>query len=215
VSTRTLGLALFGIGAATVVGVSWVAPWWTSPVWSSAPTAHFDGTAWAVFGPIFMAMSIAMPVGMVLTVCGVMLLGKDGAERTWPPIVAALLVCGSLFYPPTLGFYPVVFGIAGGFILVFFFGSLWYWASRRRRLAPARKVSADLQMLGYVLFLLAAVQLCAVLGNPFSGLLVPERLEPGDLPYQYSMATRSIIYLAAGWGMLFVAHLREARADSQ
>jgi hypothetical protein len=31
------------------------------------------------------------------------------------------------------------------------------------------------------------------------------------MPYQYSMATRSIIYLAAGWCMLFVAHLREAR----
>ena len=69
-------------------------------------------------------------------------------------------------------------------------------------------------MLGYIFFLLAALQLCAVLGNPFSGLLVPERIEPGDMPYQYSMATRSIIYLAAGWCMFFVVHLREARADT-
>jgi hypothetical protein len=69
-------------------------------------------------------------------------------------------------------------------------------------------------MFGYVFFLLSALQLCAVLGNPFSGLLVPERIEPGDMPYQYGMATRSILYLAAGWCVLFVAHLREARAES-
>jgi len=43
---QKIGLILFLIGALIIFGVSWITPWFTSPIWSSAPPEHFERTVW-------------------------------------------------------------------------------------------------------------------------------------------------------------------------
>ena len=80
---KTLGSILLLIGALIIFGTSWVAPWWTSPVWSSAPPEDFEGTAWAAFGPIFMLMSIGVPIGIILFTIGILILVAARKTSIW------------------------------------------------------------------------------------------------------------------------------------
>ena len=81
---KKVGLILFLIGALLIFGVGWVMPWYTSPVWSSAPPEHFEGTVWEAFGPIFMAMSFITPMGILLISIGTLLLGESIKSYIWP-----------------------------------------------------------------------------------------------------------------------------------
>ncbi len=79
-----------------------------------------------------------------------------------------------MLYPATLGYYPALFGIAGGLILVLFFAAVWFWARKRSMLLGRAKTAADFQLVSYVFFLLTALLMCSLLENPFSGLFFPE-----------------------------------------
>jgi len=210
--TKTIGLILFWIGAVYMFVASWLIMWWVAPMWRNSPPEQFNGTIWAFGGPVFMFISFSVPLGIVLTAIGMLLYAESKKPRMWPFVIfviGGVLVALSMLFPPTLGYYPVVFGISGGLILVFFFTALWYWARNRRTLEGPAKTAADLQLVSYVFFLLTASVLCALLGNPFSGLYFPEKvLQHNALPFHYSMGTKVVIYLALGWLFTFLSQYK-------
>jgi hypothetical protein len=107
---------------------------------------------------------------------------------------------------PTLGYYPVFFGISGGLILLLFLAVLWYWARNRRPLDAGSKTSSDLQMASYVFFFVAASMLCSTLGNPFSGLYFPDKVLQDDaLPWHYSMGVKIVGYFILGFLFNFLS----------
>ncbi|MGD2216525.1 MAG: hypothetical protein PVJ64_07200 [Gemmatimonadales bacterium] len=221
-NAKRIGLVLFWVGAALLFTGSWLIMWWIAPIWSGSPPEQFEGTAMAAFGALFMAIAISAPLGILLAALGMLLYAEGEKPRTWQfsVLVAGLvLVAASMMFPATLGYYPVLFGISGGMILVLFFAAVWYWARRRRTFGGAAKTAADFQLVSYVFFLLTALLMCSLLGNPFSGLFFPEKvLEQQALPLHYAMGTKAVIYFALGWLFTFLRQriyykaAREARS---
>jgi hypothetical protein len=102
---------------------------------------------------------------------------------------------------------------SGGLILLFFFAALWLCAKKRRTLEGAARTAADFQVLSYIFFLLTAFLMCALLGNPYSGLYFPERvIEQNALPWHYSFGTKAVVYLALAWFFTFLSHYKAAQA---
>lgn len=198
-----LGLVLFWVGTAYVVAASWAAMWWLAPVWRNTPAREFEGTIWAWEGPVFMTIALSVPLGLFFAAVG-MLVHARSAEHGRGPTVAfvagGLLVGASMLFPPTLGYHPTFFGVAGGLIYLFFFSALWYWGKNRRDLTGKARAAADCQLASYVFFLLTASLACTLLGNPYSGLYFPQRvLAEQSLPYHYAMGTKMAIYFVLGW----------------
>lgn len=203
---KRLGFGLFTLGAAYIFGASWLAMWWVAPVWRNTPAEQFDGTVWAFGGPVFTTIALSVPVGILLIVTGTTLYA--GAERSRVTVFAtgAALVAISMLLVPTLGYYPVFFGVSGGLILVLFLAVLWYWARNRRSLDESARISSDLQMASYVFFFAAASMLCSTLGNPFSGLYFPDKVLRDDaLPWHYSMGVKIVSYFLLGFLFNFLS----------
>ena len=173
---KKAGLILFIIGSLLIFGVAWVMPLYTSPVLSSGQPEQFEGTVWEAFGPIFMAMSLLTPAGILLIAIGTLLLGNTIRSHILPYSLGILLVILSFLFPPTLEYYPNLFGIGGLFISLFFFGILWFWAQNHRNINDAAKLASVYQLMGYIFFFLIALLMCTLLGNPFSGLYFPEKV---------------------------------------
>jgi len=103
-----------------------------------------------------------------------------------------------------------LFGFLGGAILILFFSTLWYWARARLGSGSVGNAADIFQLFAYIFFFLTASTLCALLGNPFSGLFFPEKvIQDSALPYYYSMGTKIAVYLALGW--LFTLLCQHAR----
>ena len=211
---QKVGLLLFLIGAFFIFVVSWITPWFTSPVWSSAPPEHFEGTVWEAFGLIFMLMSFLTPAGILMIAIGALLLGDSAKSHIWPYTIGIISVVFSFLFPPTLGFYPIMFGVAGFFISIFFFAILWYWAKSHRSLKEPAKAASIYQLISYIFFFLIALLMCTLLGNPFSGLYFPERvMEQNALPFHYSFGTKVAIYFVLAMFFTFLYQFKKAQIE--
>lgn len=207
--TEKFGLVIFWLGAAYMFVASWLVMWWVAPIWQNSPPEEFIGTIWEFGGPVFTIIALSVPVGVLLTAIGMLLYSESARPQLWPFavfVIGGVVVALSMLFPPTLGYYPVLFGISGGLILVLFFAVLYYWANNRKTLSGSAKIAADLQLVSYVFFLLAASLMCSLLGNPFSGLYFPEKvLQYEALPFHYSMGTKAVIYFVFGWVFNFLS----------
>jgi hypothetical protein len=202
----TIGASLFVIGAAAIFISSWLVMWWIWPIWHNTPASSFEGTIWAFGGPVFMAIALASPTGFLLLAIGAMLHAGPGGPtggRLAALIGVAVLLWLSTLIAPTLSYVPVLFGVGGGLILLFFIVTLWQWANRRAALTGDTARAADLALAGLLCFFAAAPLLCALLGNPYSGLFFPERVIQDDaLPWHYAMGTKILLFLVAGWAFM-------------
>jgi len=195
--SRTATLA-FGTGAALLFVNSWVVPWYTSPVWLSQPASEFEGTKWAVFGPIFAATALTAPLALLLMSLGALALSK---KREHVGAIGAVLVVSilSMLGPAgTMEYHPVLFAAAGGAILLFATAGLWFWAKKQSLMENKYNVGSSFRCVSYVFLVMASLQLCALLGNPFSGLFHAgrTRVNPGSWPFLYAIGSRAAIYLA-------------------
>ena len=200
---RMLGLALFWVGGLYIFCASGLAMWWIAPIWRNTPAIEFENTIWAFGGPVFMAIALSVPVGVALCSIGMVLYSSLGGAG-WGAIgllLSGLTVLGaSVMTAPTLAYFPNLFGMIGGGIVLLFLATLWYWA-RVRVVAGTQSHLADIfQLFSYICFYLTASTSCAMLGNPYGGLFFPEAILREDaLPYYYSMGTKVAVYLLLGW----------------
>lgn len=74
-----------------------------------------------------------------------------------------------------------LYGIGGGIIIICFLISVWSWAKKRSTIEVGHRLTADLRIISYLFFLIAAWGLCGLLGSPLFGLrlcitaCIPER----------------------------------------
>ena len=215
IGASKIGLIMFWVGAVMVFTGGWLAMWWLFPIWANSPPEQFDGTIMAVEGPVYMLIGLSSPLGIVLAAIGILLCAESEKSRMWPFAVGVMLIALGMLVLPTLGYYPVLFGISGGLILLSFFAALWYWAKKRRTLVGPARTAADFQLVSYVFFLFVAMLMCMLLGNPFVGLYFPEKvLEYNGLPVLYSMGTKAAIYMALGFFFTFLSHYKAAQAEA-
>ncbi len=214
-SKHTLGLTLFWIGGLYIFCASWLAMWWIAPIWRNTPATEFEGTIWAFGGPIFMTIALSVPVGLALSSIGMALysdLGKAGWKLNGVLIVGLLVIGASNLVVPTMAYYPNLFGIIGGSIVLLFLLTLWYWARVRIELGTPSHLADVFQLFSYLFFYLTASTSCALLGNPYGGLFFPETiLREASLPYYYSMGTKVALYLLLGWLCTLVSQFARYR----
>lgn len=133
--TKKVGLGLFWVGVIYMISASWLAMWWIATIWRDTPADQFTGTIWAFSGPVFMTIALSMPLGIFLTVVGIYLHSRSTEAKTWPFlifVVGGVLISLSMLFPATSSYYPVLFGIAGGLIYLFFFAAIWYWGKNHK-----------------------------------------------------------------------------------
>lgn len=213
---QKFGFVIFLIGALYMFVMGWLVMWWALPLWRSALPEEFNGTILEVGGPMFMAMAFSVPVGILFGVLGMLLYAEAKKSRIFHFAIVAVFIIVTMMFPPTLGYYPIMFGILGGLILVLFFGILWIWAKGRQKLEGSARTAADLQTISYMFFFAAASLICTLLGNPFTGLYFPEMvLEYSSLPYSYSFGTKIIVYLALGWLFALLGHYKAVQGKSK
>jgi len=215
---KTIGLAMFWIGTIYIFGASWLAMWWIAPVWKKTPIEEFEGSAWAFEGPIYSLIGLSLPIGIILAAIGLMISSKEKQHTAWQfyTFVGVILFASfSIILLPTLDYYPIAYGVLGLFIFLFFTGSIWLWAKKRKTLNGKDGTIADLKLMSYVFFYLAANFSCTLLGNPISGLFFPEKvLHYESLPVYYAMGLKQALYYALGFFFIFISNCMAARNES-
>ncbi len=150
-----------------------------------------------------MTIALSVPVGLALASIGMALysnLGKAGWKLNGMLIIGLVVIGASNLAVPTMAFYPNLFGIIGGGIVLLFLLTLWYWARVRIELGTQSHLADVFQLFSYLFFFLTASTSCALLGNPYGGLFFPETiLRDASLPYYYSMGMKVALYQLLGW----------------
>ena len=93
--------------------------WWIWPIWHETPAAEFEGTIWAFGGPVFMAISLTTPTGLLLVAIGAVLRSGAGGPsgcRLLALIGFAALIWLSFLVAPTLAYMPMMFGVGASLI---------------------------------------------------------------------------------------------------
>ena len=151
-------LVIYYLVATVVLGVKYVYEWYpltagvgyTIMVWSvylSVPLAAILAGAGA-------AIAVGTPRGRLWSMIGVLV-----AALLAPILVDVFLVISSFVNrsDPWTGSWPaVVFGTGGTLIIISVLLTCWFWAQAHAKPRPATRRGADLRLLAYVLFGMAA-----------------------------------------------------------
>jgi hypothetical protein len=160
--------------------------------------------------------ALAVPLGSFLVLLGAALIAE--VERR----VFGLLVVGSIAFAAwrvfgtTSQMLPALFGIGGGLITLFFLGLVWSWVRTRPTLSGPAKTGSDLRAVGYLFFVVAAWDLCGLLGSP-TFLLRPEQAQQFAIPpaSAISMASTILVLLVLGWAFMFFGQWIAVRGRSE
>jgi len=203
--TKRVGLIIFWIGAAYMIGMSFIASWSVGPALRNLSLDQVNKTIWAMNSPLFWAWAFSVPLGSILAGIGILLHARSKGSHIWLfgiGVFAVLVVANSLRF----AHFPPLFGIGGGLILAFFLAMLWLWARKHATLEGAAKTAANFQLVGYVFLLIAMWFLCGILSMPFMKSL-------SDLPPSSPVAI--MVYLVLGWLFLFLSHWKSAQATGK
>jgi hypothetical protein len=153
----------------------------------------------------FFLWAFSVPIGTILV--GIGALGHARAKPSRISVFAIGLFVTVLFVDilvrgflmSTYAHFPPLFGVAGALTLVLFLALTWFWARRRRTLDDEEKPAADLQLVGYIFFMLATWFLCGAFSTQFSEDLT--RFTPRS-------PVNVLTYLVLGWVFLFLSQYR-------
>lgn len=197
-TSQKIGLLVFWIGALYMLAVGFLLSWWYVP---AIKEVGFNNLSFP--GVLSFFWSVSAPLGAVLVALGASLYAQIEPRRLW------LLVAGSVivFTLPVVFApgepIPALFGIDGGLIMMFFLGLCWNWAKSRAALSEPEKSASDLQMVGYIFFLMAAWWLCGLLGAP-TFTLRPALMEQfGTQSGAAALGSLISILLMLGWAFTF------------
>jgi hypothetical protein len=194
-----VGLVLFWVGAVYIVVVAGLGGWGEPPLIARLSEALNLGLI-----PFFL-WAFSVPLGAILVGIGVLIQTKTKPSRI---IFFAVGLFLAVFFVDILvrGFlmstdahFPPLFGLAGAMTLLLFLALTWFWAIRRRTLTDAEKPAADLQLVGFVFFMMATWFLCAAFSTQFSEDLT--RFTPRS-------PVNVLIYLVLGWLFLFLSQYK-------
>jgi hypothetical protein len=199
---KKLGLWVFFLGVLYMVGVGWFLGWWSATTYRTLSLAQISNTVWSSDQPLFWLWAFSIPLGAVFVGVGLLLYDNAKTSRVWIFGCGVLLINVLIQLIPQKPHLPPVFGIFGGIILTLFLLTLWFWAKKRAAVEKKAKMTADLQLVGYVFLVIAMWFLCGSLGRQFFPSF--SAIEPGS-------PVHIIIYLALGWLFLFLGQYKEVK----
>ena len=157
---------------------------------------ELDQTMWAPDGTWFMIWGIfGVPLAALIAMIGILLHTGAKASIVWKYGIGVLLAIFIIMTTGFLNHIPLLFGIGGTLILMFFFGILWLWSKERDALKDTSTVAADLKLAGYVFILMASWFVCGIASQPFLKALENE---------SSGSPLHVMIYMVLGWLFLFL-----------
>ena len=203
-STRA-GLVLFWIGAVWAIGWGIVGALVAGSVMNSYTPAELADSVWNVEGPLVITYGLSPAAGGLIAAVGMLLYSQAKPSTVWRVGLAVLFVLALAMVGMQGPYYPRLFGISGGLILLSFFGILWLWARERRALDGVSTAAADLRLTGYVFLLMGTWFACGIGAAPFL-----EALEGRDPTNPIHI----IGLLAMGWSSLLASQYVASRQPS-
>jgi hypothetical protein len=199
---QKVGLALFWI--AVIWTISWgvIGSIFMSESIRDLTMDELNQTMWAFTGPLFLTWGIfGVPVGALAAFVGMLLHSGAKGSTVWKYGIGCFLALAFSMSIGLIGHIPLVFGLGGTLILLFFIGILRLWTKERMALKDT-SAATDLKLAGYVFFLMAAWFTCGIAGQPF--LKAFEGEAPGT-------PLHVMILFVLGWLFLFLSHYRASK----
>jgi len=164
----------------------------------------------------FFLFAFGFPLALGICALGALLSGP-GKPRTTVLLVLVVVLSSlaAILVPALFGRQPApaFFGIGGTSITVLFLFGTWSWGGYRQRLSDTMRAAVDLQAIGYLMFALAAWNLCGSVGMP-SFLIYPEQaVELGTQAFARGQLKTVMLLLVLGWLFSALGMRRAARAS--
>ena len=207
-TSQKIGWVVFLIGALYMLGLGWLYSWWVVPAANQAGTEAYSG----LLGFLWAS---SVPLGAFIVAFGAALIAKVERRVLWLLILLIVLFTAWRVVGTTRQVVPALFGIGGGLITLFFVGSIWNWARIRSTLSGSDKTGSDLRMVGFVFFVIAAWDLCGLLGMA-NFVLRPELASKFNVPLSSTINAASgvMVLLAVGWGFTFFGQLLSRQSQA-
>ncbi len=160
-------------------------------------------TMWAYQGSWIMIWGLfGVPLAAIVAIIGILLYSDARGSTVLKYGIGIFLAVLAGMVAGSLGHMPLLFGIGGTLILLFFIGILWLWAKERMALKETSFAAANLKLAGYVFMLIAAWFICGIASQPFLKAL------EGEAP---TTPIHVIIFLVLGWFFLFLGHYKSRK----
>ncbi len=200
-TSQRIGWIVFWTGAIYMLGFGWLYSWWMVPAANQSGPSAMASLVGFIWG-------LSVPLGAFIVAIGAALIAR--VERRVLGLLILLLVLAIIWkmVGTSSQMTPPLFGIGGGLITLFFIGSTWLWARTRPTLSGAAKTGSDLRMVGFIFFVVAAWNLCGILGVG-NYVLRPELAARFAVPLSSTIDTASyiLVLLVLGWGFTFLGQL--------
>lgn len=197
---KKIGLIVFLIGAAYMIGMGVFASWCgINTALKNLTIEQFNSTIWSRDGILFIAWGASVPVGSLLACIGILLFSRTKASVVWlfGIGIAVLIYVVAIMLPGD--HYPPLYGIGGALILIFFLAILILWAKKQETLKDSAKTAGYFQLVSYVFFMTTAWYLCKTHGTPYMKAL---EKDPVESPVEV------IIFIVLAWFFLFLSHYK-------
>jgi hypothetical protein len=156
---------------------------------------------WATTGILGTLYGFGPPLAALVAGVGLLLYRGTKGSTVWKFAVGVFIAMIITAVTGQLGHHPLLYAIAATLILLFFFGTLWFWAQERTTLQGQSSAATELKLVGYVFMLNGVWFTCAVVSwywhKAFAGTA-------GDRPPLMDPIV-VMIYFALGWLFLFLS----------
>ena len=188
---RKTGMAIFITGVLLAVILGAIASYSVSTAFKLPTMEEVNQTMWRVPGFWFFLWSFAVPLGVILAGIGVLVYSEAKASTVWLFGLGTFLTLAFItFINGPLPHVPVLFGIGGTLILLFFFGILWIYAKK------ITTRSDYLNLTGYTFLVIGMWFACGELSRDYIEIFEG----PGESPIHV------MIYFVLAWLFFFLSH---------
>ncbi|MCD4681251.1 MAG: hypothetical protein K8S00_12775 [Bacteroidales bacterium] len=211
--SKKIGITILIIGILYMLIISWLISWWYVPDYRNLGPEFISGLSWYTSISFSIIRALSAPLGSMLVIVGFALSVKVEKNRT------LFFVFGSIILLFWLGMWYVtlinskIYGIGGGIIICSFLLSVWSWAKKRHTLEERNRLASDIRIISHLFFLIAAWDLCGLLGSPLFGLRPEIMIEFKTQQWAYTMGAKIMICLALGWIFLAISQYIETTTN--
>ncbi|MEL4304690.1 hypothetical protein [Methanococcoides sp. LMO-2] len=156
-----LGLTLFLVGVILAVAIGGIASHSVTSTFKEASSMEeVNETIWKVPGFWFLLWAYGVPFAAILAGTGIILYGNGDKSVLFGGGTLLVVAFISIINMP-LPHIPVLFGIGGNLILLFFFGILWLYSSK------LKEKSSYFKLTGYTFLLTGMWFSCEKMARPY------------------------------------------------